>query len=130
MHAELLDARARQERVRHAPGDLHLANIAVIDDEPVLFDCLEFDPTLATTDVLYDLAFLLMYLWARGFQAQANLLLNRYLDVSPPVEPGIAPMPLFLSIRATTRAHALAAQAVTSPALDPAAKALHSPPPP
>src|SRR3546814_8517366 len=59
-HAELLDARARQGRVRHAHGDLHLANIAVIDDEPVLFDCLEFDPTLATTDVLYDLAFLLM----------------------------------------------------------------------
>src|SRR3546814_6348974 len=47
-HAELLDARARQGRVRHAHGDLHLANIAVIDDEPVLFDCLEFDPTLAT----------------------------------------------------------------------------------
>jgi len=79
-HAELLDARTRQGRVRHGHGDLHLANIAVIDDEPVLFDCLEFDPTLATTDVLYDLGFLLMDLWARGLQTQANLLLNRYLD--------------------------------------------------
>src|SRR3546814_11919816 len=57
--------------------DLHLANIAVIDDEPVLFDCLEFDPTLATTDVLYDLAFLLMDLLARGFQAQANLQIGK-----------------------------------------------------
>src|SRR3546814_1508301 len=34
-------------------------------------------------------------------------------------------MPLFLSIRATIRAHALAAQAVASPDLDLAAKALH-----
>src|SRR3546814_20456053 len=102
-HAELLDARARQGRVRHAHGDLHPANIAVIDDEPVLFDCLEFDPTLATTDVLYELAFLLMDLWARGFQAQANLLLNRYLDVSPHDEPVIALMPLFLSFPATPR---------------------------
>lgn len=124
-HAELLDARARQGRVRHAHGDLHLANIAIIDDEPVLFDCLEFDSTLATTDVLYDLAFLLMDLWARGFQVQANLLLNRYLDVSPQDEPGIALMPLFLSIRATIRAHALAAQAAASPDLDLEAKALH-----
>ncbi|OJY61936.1 MAG: hypothetical protein BGP16_15500 [Sphingobium sp. 66-54] len=112
-------------RLRHAHGDLHLANIAIIDDEPVLFDCLEFDSTLATTDVLYDLAFLLMDLWARGFQVQANLLLNRYLDVSPQDEPGIALMPLFLSIRATIRAHALAAQAAASPDLDLEAKALH-----
>src|SRR3546814_19672081 len=81
-HAELLDARARQGRVRYAHGDLHLANIAVIEDEPVLFDCLEFDPTLATTDVLYDLAFLLIDLWARGFHTPANLLLTRYLAVS------------------------------------------------
>src|SRR3546814_14037385 len=65
-----------------------------------------------------------MDLWARGFQSQANLLLNRYLDVSPQDEPGIALMPLFLSIRATIRAHALAAQAVASPDLDLAAKAL------
>src|SRR3546814_19798769 len=67
-HADLLDARARQGRVRHVHCDLHLANIAVIDDEPVLFVCLEFDPTLATTDVLYDLVVLLMDLWARGLQ--------------------------------------------------------------
>src|SRR3546814_10989896 len=95
-----------------------------MDDEPGLFDCLEFDPTLATTDVLYDLAFLLMDLWARGVQAQANLLLNRYLDVSPQDEPGIALMPLFLSIRATIRAQSLAAQAVASPAFGLAATAL------
>src|SRR3546814_18080775 len=68
-HAELLDARARQGRVRHAHGDLHLAKLAVIDDEPVLFDCLEFDQQLATTDVLYYIPFLLMDLWAPGVQA-------------------------------------------------------------
>src|SRR3546814_8958493 len=66
-----------------------------------------------------------MDLGARGFLAQAYLLLNRCRDVSPQDEPGIALMPLFLSIRATIRAHALAAQAVSSPDLDLAAKALH-----
>lgn len=122
-HTAVLDARAEQGRIRHGHGDLHLANIAVIDDEPTLFDCLEFDPTLATTDVLYDLAFLLMDLWVRGFHAQANMLLNRYLDLSPQDEMGVALIPLFLSVRATIRAHASAAQAGGSPASDLARKA-------
>ncbi|CAH0354022.1 hypothetical protein SPH9361_02877 [Sphingobium sp. CECT 9361] len=56
----LLDARGKAGRIRHVHGDLHLANIATIDGVPTPFDCLEFDPELATTDVLYDLAFLLM----------------------------------------------------------------------
>ncbi len=124
-HAALLDARARDGRVRHGHGDLHLANIAVIEGKPVLFDCLEFSPELATTDVLYDLAFLLMDLWGRGFRAEANILINRYLDVSPQDEAGVALIPLFLSIRATIRAHAVAAQAGGSPGSELARKAQH-----
>lgn len=106
----LLDARGVRGRVRRGHGDLHLANIAVIDGEPVLFDCLEFSEALATTDVVYDLAFLLMDLWGRGMRHEANGLFNRYLDVSPQDEDGLPLLPLFLSIRATIRAHALAAQ--------------------
>jgi len=59
----LLDHRAAAGRVRHCHGDLHLANIVLLGGEPILFDCLEFDPALATIDVLYDLSFLLMDLW-------------------------------------------------------------------
>lgn len=110
----LLDARSKRGRVRHGHGDLHLANIAVIDDEPALFDCLEFSEALATTDVLYDLAFLLMDLWERRLRRQANGLFNRYLDMSPGDEDGLPLLPLFLSIRATIRAHALAAQGKAS----------------
>lgn len=109
-YAGLLEARAARGRIRHGHGDLHLANIAVIDGEAVLFDCLEFDPALATTDVLYDLAFLLMDLWGRGLKGEANRLYNRYLDVSPEDEEGCALLPLFLSVRAAIRAHALAAR--------------------
>lgn len=110
-HAALLDHRARSGRVRHAHGDLHLGNIALVDGRPLLFDCLEFDTELATIDVLYDLAFLAMDLWKQDLPAAANQLLNRYLDRSPDDEPGFALLPLFLSLRATIRAHALAAQA-------------------
>ena len=108
--AALLDARARSGRVRHAHGDLHLANIAMIDNEPTLFDCLEFSTELATVDVLYDIAFLLMDLWHRGHRNEANVIFNRYLDLSPNDEDGIALMPLFLSVRAVIRAHVSAAQ--------------------
>jgi aminoglycoside phosphotransferase family enzyme/predicted kinase len=107
--AALLDARATTGRVRHGHGDLHLSNIAVLDGTPVPFDCLEFDPELAIADVLYDLAFLLMDLWARGLRHEANVVVNAYLDASSDDENGFALLPVFLSVRATVRAHVLAA---------------------
>jgi predicted kinase len=110
-HGALLDRRAADGRIRHGHGDLHLANIAVIDGEPVLFDCLEFSAELATVDVLYDLAFLVMDLWGRGFRLEANMLLNRYLDLSAEDEDAVVLLPLFLSVRASIRVHAVAAQA-------------------
>ena len=56
----LLERRKAQGRVRHCHGDLHLGNIVMIDEEPVLFDAIEFSDDLATIDVMYDLAFLVM----------------------------------------------------------------------
>jgi aminoglycoside phosphotransferase family enzyme/predicted kinase len=110
--AMLLNARGLSGRIRHAHGDLHLANIALIDDVPTLFDCLEFSTELATIDILYDLAFLLMDLWHRNLRAEANIVFNRYLDLSPPDEDAIALMPLFLAVRAAIRAHVIAAQSM------------------
>jgi aminoglycoside phosphotransferase family enzyme/predicted kinase len=109
-HKGLLDTRARDGRVRRAHGDLHLANIALIDGEAVPFDCLEFNEDLATIDILYDLAFLLMDLWHRGLRSGANLVFNRYIDVSGDEE-GVRLLQLFLSLRATVRAHVLASTA-------------------
>ena len=110
--APLLDARGLSGRIRHAHGDLHLANIALIDGVPTLFDCLEFSTELATIDILYDLAFLLMDLWHRNLRAEANIVFNRYLDLSPAYEDAIALMPLFLAVRASIRAHVHAAQSM------------------
>lgn len=109
-HAGILDSRGRKGWVRHCHGDLHLANIALIDGDPVLFDCLEFDEQLSTTDTLYDLAFLLMDLWHRNLRAEANIVFNRYIDVSGD-EDGVRLLALFVSLRATVRAHVMAATA-------------------
>lgn len=107
----LLDARARSGRVRHCHADLHLANVALIEGEPTLFDCLEFDDELARIDILYDLAFLLMDLWQRNARKEAGIVFNRYFDRSPEDEAGNALMPLFMSVRAAIRAHVCAASA-------------------
>ena len=107
----LLERRGAAGRVRHVHGDLHLANIAMIDGEPTMFDCLEFDEKLATTDVLYDLAFLIMDLWYRGLRTEANIVFNRYLDRSPDDEEGVPLVALFVSVRAAVRAHVVAAPA-------------------
>lgn len=106
----LLDARRAQGKVRHCHGDLHLRNICLLDGKPVLFDCLEFSEELASIDVLYDLAFLLMDLENRGLHDFANLAANRYLDLTGE-ELGLAALSLFLSMRAAIRAHVTATAA-------------------
>lgn len=104
----LLDRRRAAGKVRRCHGDLHLRNICLLDGKPTLFDCLEFSDALASIDVLYDLAFLLMDLEERGLTAFANIVLNRYLDLTNE-DDGLAAMPLFLSLRAAIRAHVTAA---------------------
>jgi aminoglycoside phosphotransferase family enzyme len=52
--APLLSERENQGQVRRCHGDLHLRNIVLIEDRPVLFDAIEFDEAIATCDMLYD----------------------------------------------------------------------------
>jgi len=112
----LLDARRAAGRVRLCHGDLHLANICMFEGEPTLFDGIEFSRRIASTDVLYDLAFLLMDLRRRGEARAANLAFNRYLDRCDPEQAaGMAAMPLFLATRAGIRAHVRAAGARRQP---------------
>ena len=114
LQAPLLDARQLAGHVRLCHGDLHLRNIVVIDGVPTLFDCLEFDEDMATIDVLYDLAFVLMDLWHRGLERLANLLLNRYLDEAAESR-GLPLLGLFMSMRATVRGHVSATRALEMP---------------
>lgn len=112
--APLMRKRAANGRVRRCHGDLHLRNIVRFQGQVLLFDAIEFSDDLARIDLLYDLAFLIMDLDARGLRHLACLLLNRYLDlVDNGAEiAGLAALPLYLSLRAAIRAHvALAAAA-------------------
>ena len=100
--AQLLETRRTAGFVRECHGDLHLRNIVLLDGRPTLFDCIEFNERLSCTDVLYDLAFLLMDLWRRALPAHANAVWNRYLFDTGDID--AAPLlPLFLSCRAAVR---------------------------
>lgn len=101
--ADYLKARAAAGFVRRTHGDLHLGNIAVVDGQPIPFDALEFDAALATGDVYYDLAFLIMDLEHRGQTILANRLLNRYVALTGDIA-GLRGLPLCLAIRAAVRA--------------------------
>ena len=102
----LLDQRGTQGLVRRCHGDMHCGNIFLLKGKPALFDAIEFSEKIATIDVLYDLAFLLMDLGRRGEKRAANLVLNRYLHLRRAEEDltGLAALPLFLATRAGVRA--------------------------
>jgi len=112
-----LRKRARQGFVRRCHGDLHLRNIVRLDGEIVPFDALEFDDRLATTDILYDLAFLLMDMLHRGLSEEANMTFNQYFanEQAHAGLRGLALLPLFLSIRAAIRAMVSAQAAALEP---------------
>ena len=100
---QLLDSRREAGWVRQCHGDLHLRNIVLLEGRPTLFDGVEFNDEIACTDVLYDLAFLLMDLWRRRLPRHANAVWNAYLGETDQTD-GIPLMPLFLSCRAAIRA--------------------------
>ena len=114
--APLLEARRAAGRVRRCHGDLHLANLCLLDGRPTLFDAIEFSERIGSIDTLYDLAFLVMDLEHRGLRPLGNLVLGRYLAITGDYY-GLPALPLFLSVRAAVRCHvsALAATRQTEP---------------
>ena len=122
-HALLLDGRRDAGFVRRCHGDLHLGNVTLIGNRPVIFDCIEFSDDIASIDILYDLAFLLMDLAFRAttdarLAGFANRALNVYLDhvheeeIEPTLE-GLVLLPLFVATRAAVRAKVTAVIADT-----------------
>jgi predicted kinase len=105
--APVFDARRRDGRVRECHGDLHLANLLVLDGEVTAFDAIEFDPDLRWIDVLNDAAFVVMDLLAHRLDALASRFLNAYLEASGDYE-GLPALRFYLTSRALVRAQVAA----------------------
>ncbi|NCN87908.1 MAG: AAA family ATPase [Gallionella sp.] len=101
--AALFAARRMQGFVRECHGDLHLGNIARIDDAPVPFDGIEFNPALRWIDVMDELAFVMMDLLHHGRTDYAWRWLNACLEASGDYA-GVAVLRFYLAYRAAVRA--------------------------
>ncbi|VAW74530.1 FIG00955330: hypothetical protein, partial [hydrothermal vent metagenome] len=76
------DFQARKDNgfIRECHGDLHLRNIALVDDIPVAFDCIEFNDKLRWIDIISEIAFMVMDLDHRGQAGLASRFLNVWLE--------------------------------------------------
>jgi aminoglycoside phosphotransferase family enzyme/predicted kinase len=117
--APLLTARKRDGFIRECHGDLHLGNLAWVDDQLLVFDCLEFNPELRWIDIQSEIAFCTMDLMQRGRTDLAWLFLNTWLEITGDYE-GLALLRYYAVYRALVRAKVavLRAGQVTGPDSD------------
>ncbi|BAN69737.1 bifunctional aminoglycoside phosphotransferase/ATP-binding protein [endosymbiont of unidentified scaly snail isolate Monju] len=103
-------ARREAGHIRECHGDLHLGNIAWMNEAPLIFDAIEFDPGLRFIDPVNELAFLAMDLHHRGQSALAWRLLDRWLTHTGD-HAGLAAWSYYLAYRAMVRAKIAAIRA-------------------
>jgi aminoglycoside phosphotransferase family enzyme/predicted kinase len=101
--APLMAARKRDGFVRECHGDLHLGNLAWVDGQLLVFDCLEFNPGLRWIDIQSEIAFCTMDLLQRGHADWAWLFLNRWLEATGDYA-GLALLRYYAVYRALVRA--------------------------
>jgi aminoglycoside phosphotransferase family enzyme/predicted kinase len=110
-------ARRRQGFVRECHGDLHLNNIALVDDQITVFDCIEFNDHMRWGDVMGEVAFVVMDLEDRKRLDLAFRFLNGYLERTGDYA-GLAVLRFFLVYRALVRAKVTWFRAAQLPASD------------
>lgn len=102
-HGDWLEERQSKGMIRECHGDLHLNNMFRWQGEIQLFDRIEFNESFRFVDVIYDIAFTVMDLTAKGRKDFANIFLNTYLEQTGDWE-GLKVLSLYLTRQAYVRA--------------------------
>ncbi len=89
--------------IRECHGDLHLGNLALLDNRIVAFDCLEFNAELRWVDTMNEIAFFMMDLDYHHRLQQGRRFLNKYLENTGDYE-GVRILRFYLTYRAMVRA--------------------------
>jgi uncharacterized protein len=97
------DARLVAGFIREGHGDLHLANLVMLDGRIRAFDGIEFDPALRWIDVQSEVAFLLMDLESRGHAVLGWRFYNSWLAALGDYD-GLALLDWYLVYRHLVRA--------------------------
>ena len=103
--------------IRECHGDLHLGNIALVDGELTIFDCIEFDEQLRWIDVMSEVAFTVMELQNRQRADLGYRFLNAYLEITGDYE-SVGVLRFYLAYRAMVRAKVRRMRAAQLPAGD------------
>ncbi|MFO7576615.1 MAG: AAA family ATPase [Pelovirga sp.] len=96
--------------IREVHGDLHLANIAWVNDRALLFDRIEFSENLRWIDTMNDIAFLTMDLADHGEKGLAAIVLDSYLQHCADYA-GLPLLPFYQVYRAMVRAKVICLRA-------------------
>lgn len=99
----VLHQRKADAFIRECHGDMHLRNMLWLEDRPLAFDCIEFNPQLRWIDVISEVAFLIMDLQDREQDRLANRFINTYLEDTGDYA-GLSVLPFYLCYRAMVRA--------------------------
>ena len=100
---QALERRRRDGMIRECHGDLHLGNIALVDGELTIFDCIEFNASMRWIDTMSDVAFTVMDLEHRRRADLGFRFLTGYLERSGDYA-GTAVLRFYLVYRAMVRA--------------------------
>lgn len=100
---ELLQQRCDRNWIRACHGDLHLNNICFWQNQLILFDCIEFNEPFRYVDVMFDIAYVVMDLWAKERQDLSAAFLSEYVERTGDWE-GLQVLPLYVSRQAYVRA--------------------------
>jgi len=84
--SDLLEDRVRGTHVAEGHGDLRPEHICLLD-QPVIFDCIEFDRSLRLLDVVDELSFLSMECERLGAPDVGPVVLEAYADASGDTPP-------------------------------------------
>ncbi len=98
-----LNQRVQEGHIKECHGDLHLGNIALVDEDIIIFDGIEFNDDFRWIDTINEIAFLIMDLEDRKRNDYANRLLNRYLQLTGDFD-GIDLLVFYKVYRALVRA--------------------------
>lgn len=79
-HKPLLLKRIADHKIREGHGDLHLENICIMDDDIVIFDCIEFNELFRYDDVAAEVAFLAMDLDYNGYPDYSDVFVDDYIS--------------------------------------------------
>jgi aminoglycoside phosphotransferase family enzyme/predicted kinase len=117
--APRMQARKAAGHIRECHGDLHLANLVLIDGRVRMFDCIEFSEDLRWIDVASEFAFTYGDLLDHGQGALAGWFLNEVLSHSGDYEAAVL-LPFYAVYRALVRAKVTAIRDSQNPAHSPA----------